>query len=91
MAIIEVVTPYEVLARWTPEGLQGCHKIERKQFIEDSTSEVLADTLTAATAITKEEAVTILTNAVLAPTDPGPDAGEGEDTGAGGEDTAAGA
>jgi len=69
MAIVEVITPYEVLARWTPEGLQGCHKIERKQFVEDSTGEVLADTLGAATAITQEEAATLLTNAILAPSD----------------------
>ena len=79
MAIVEVITPNEVLARWTPEGLQGCQKIERKQFIEDTTGEVLADTLGPAAAITKEEAATLLANATLAPNqDPDPEPEDGD-------------
>jgi hypothetical protein len=67
MAIIEVITPYELLARWTTEGLQGCQVIERKQFIEDTTGQVLGESLGAAVHVTKQHAVQLLRNATPIP------------------------
>jgi hypothetical protein len=67
MPIVQKTYLYEVLARFTAEGLQGCHKIEITETYDDVTGQVFAATAGSAMSISQEEAADLIYNATLAP------------------------
>lgn len=63
MALVQEEYLYEVLARFTPAGLSGCHKIVNTRIVDTDTEAVLSDSLGSAVAISAEEAADLILSA----------------------------
>lgn len=67
MSLVQQTYLYEVLARYSAAGLEGCHKIEITRIVNTDTGEVLSESLGSAVAISQAEAATLISTATLAP------------------------
>ena len=69
MALVQQTFLYEVLARFTSEGMTGCHKIDMMQIVDDATTPptILSSTMQGAVAISQQEAGDLIWDATLAP------------------------
>ena len=74
--LTQQTTLYEVIARWTDEGLVSCQKVETIQVVDDATTPPtpVGAATSSVTDITREEVLAIITSVTLALPSPVEDA-----------------
>jgi len=72
--LVQKTTLYEVITRWTDDGVATCQKVEVTQVVDDVTHVAASPPATTVVEITREEAVALISAATMKGPDPDGDA-----------------